>query len=188
MDRKTALMNSAEKAVRIVGYDGFSYADLAEEVGIRKASIHYHFPTKADLALEIMKRYNEITSSALRSIYDEAQTASECLLGLVAHYRNALEGGKQLCLCVAFSISPDNLSEELKLKLEEFRSAGLTWLESVFERGIEDGSISNVTNVSDEAASCLATLEGAHLVARAQQDISRFDEATRLISNRATPD
>lgn len=56
MDTRTALLQSAERAARQRGYDGFSYADLAGDVGLRKASIHHHFPTKATLALALIER------------------------------------------------------------------------------------------------------------------------------------
>ncbi|MEO9863924.1 TetR/AcrR family transcriptional regulator, partial [Yoonia sp.] len=56
-DTKTALLDSAERAARTRGFDGFSYADLAQDVGIRKASIHHHFPTKAALSAALMERY-----------------------------------------------------------------------------------------------------------------------------------
>ena len=59
MNTRTSLLDSAEQAVRQRGYNGFSYADLAREIGIRKASIHHHFPTKADLGLALIERYNQ---------------------------------------------------------------------------------------------------------------------------------
>jgi len=175
MDTKTALLNSAENSARAFGYDGFSYADLAADVGIRKASIHHHFPTKAALAVSLMKRYNEVLANKLAQIIEENDTAAGRLQGLFKHYRNALKGGDSLCLCVAFSISRDQLEQGVIAELSEFRKVSVEWLTTVFELGQADRSILNVVNAESEARSYLAVLEGAQLAARAEKDVDIFD-------------
>ena len=75
-DTKTALLDLAERAVRSRGYDGFSYADLARAQGIRKASIHYHFPTKADLSQNLMARYHTRFEKQLLRITTGRRTGS----------------------------------------------------------------------------------------------------------------
>ena len=77
-DTKTALLNSAERAARSKGFDGFSYADLAKEVGIRKASIHYHFPTKDALTISLMVRYHSDMSG-------RSNTAEEYIIVSSSH-------------------------------------------------------------------------------------------------------
>ncbi|MCK5866711.1 MAG: TetR/AcrR family transcriptional regulator, partial [Marinobacter adhaerens] len=75
-DTRTALMDLAEHTVRSRGFDGFSYADLAEAIGIRKASIHYHFPTKAKLSEALIERYQTSLQQGLTEI--DAAHASAC--------------------------------------------------------------------------------------------------------------
>ena len=38
-------------------YHAVSFRDLATEIGIKSASIHYYFPQKADLGRELVARY-----------------------------------------------------------------------------------------------------------------------------------
>lgn len=48
------ILDTAQDLIRHRGYSAFSYADIADRVGIRKASIHYHFAAKEDLVLSLI--------------------------------------------------------------------------------------------------------------------------------------
>jgi TetR/AcrR family transcriptional regulator, transcriptional repressor for nem operon len=177
MDTKTALLNCAEDAVRARGYDGFSYADLAAAVGIRKASIHHHFPTKADLALALIERYSRNFFAALDQIAIAHATGGARLKAYVAACRNALDGGTKLCLCIAFCTGRDGLSAAVLGKLDAFHVTVTAWLADVFAIGKIDGSLAGIIEARSEAHACLAQMEGAQLIARAAGDVDRFDMA-----------
>ena len=98
MNTRTALLDSAERAARRRGYDGFSYADLATDIGIRKASIHHHFPKKADLALELIDRYATRFAGQLSEIATAEPNAAAKLRAYHGLYRDALGAATQLCL------------------------------------------------------------------------------------------
>lgn len=184
MDTKTALLDAAEKAARMHGHDGFSFGDLSKTVGIRKASIHYHFPTKADLLTAMMTRYRENIIEYVSTLETKYPKASDQLIAYIDIYRNALSGGDTLCLCVALSIGRDGLTEDVQKELTLFRQAGTKWLTGVFERAQSDGSIANVGAPSDEAKLCQALVEGAQLVARAEKQPELFDHAIKLLLDR----
>jgi TetR/AcrR family transcriptional regulator, transcriptional repressor for nem operon len=177
MDTKTALLNCAEDAVRARGFDGFSYADLAIGVGIRKASIHHHFPTKADLALALIERYSANFYAALDAITVASDKGSDRLKAYVAACRDALDGGSKLCLCVAFCTGRDGLSAMVLAKLDTFHVTVTAWLAEVFALGKGDGTIASVVDPQIEADACLAQVEGGQLIARAAKDVARFDAA-----------
>ncbi len=181
MDTRTALLNSAERAARQRGYDGFSFADLARDVGIRKASIHHHFPKKADLAFELIERYAESFMQALAEIDAGAKTAVEKLMAYHQLYRDALEGGSQLCLCVAFSAGRDSLPEPVLDRLDQFHQDSIAWLTATFEQAGWQSS-------DAEARATLALMEGAQLLARAARDITQFDLATAAFLSRLSPE
>jgi TetR/AcrR family transcriptional regulator, transcriptional repressor for nem operon len=185
MDTRTALLNCAEDALRTRGFDGFSYADLAVEVGIRKASIHYHFPTKADLALALIERYSENFFAALDAITVANTVGGDRLKAYVEVCRRALDGGNKLCLCVAFCTGRDGLSVAVLAKLDMFHATVTTWLAGMFAQAKGDGSIASVINPQSEAHACLALMEGAQLIARAAKDIGRFDAAVACLLGRA---
>ncbi len=183
-DTKTALLDVAEHAARARGFDGFSYADLAQAVGIRKASIHYHFPTKAALSAALMERYHTTLETACDKIAAEYQTGSAQLLALIALYRGALNDGKTLCLCVALISSRESLSDEVIEKIRNFRAMMVKKIEAILTLGQQDRSISGITNPASEARAVLALLEGAHLTARAEENLTTFDEALAILKAR----
>lgn len=184
MNTKAALLDSAENAIRARGYDGFSYADLAVDVGIRKASIHHHFPMKADLALALIARYSDNFFLKLSHIGQSHPTGGACLNAYVSACRDALDDGKKLCLCVAFCTGRDGLSPEVLAKLDLFHLTVTAWLGEVFAAGKADRSIADVTDYNAEAHACLAQMEGAQLIARAAKDVKRFDASAVLLLGR----
>lgn len=183
-DTKTTLLDLAEKAARSRGYDGFSFGDLAQAAGIRKASIHYHFATKAVLSAALMDRYHAAVEQVCVDIETTHDRAVDRLAALVSFYRNALGGGETLCLCVAFTISRDSLADEVKDKIVDFRAMMTTWMTALFELGKRDGTISTISAPQAEAYATLAMLEGAHLSAHAENDIKPFDKATEALLDR----
>ncbi len=184
MDTRTALLDCAETACRNRGYDGFSYADLSRTVGIRKASIHHHFPTKADLALAVIERYSETFFAALDDIENKNQTAAAQLRAYHQIYRDALVGGEQLCLCAAFSAGRDSLAPPVLERLNRFNKKSVTWLTAVFERAAKDDTVDRLASPDAEARACLALMVGAQLVARAAVNDALFDQATQAFLDR----
>lgn len=183
-DTKTNLLDSAERAARTRGFDGFSYADLAADVGITKASIHHHFSSKATLAVALMQRYYLDLETACAEIDQEQTTGAARLEALIARYRGALDGGQSLCLCVSFSTSTQSLTTATIAEMNRFRSMMIDWLSKTFAQGKKDGTIQSVVDPIAEAAATLPLLEGAQLAARAAQNTERFDAATHLLSIR----
>jgi len=184
IDTKTALLDSAERAARTRGFDGFSYADLAEDVGIRKASIHHHFPSKAALSVALMERYHAELKSACAEIDEEHATGSAQLSALINRYHEALDEGRSLCLCVAFSTSTESLPAEVTEQMGRFRSMMLDWLTATFTLGRDDETIQNVIDPTLEASAALPLLEGAQLAARVRNDPKLFVDAMQLLAIR----
>ncbi|MDC0660573.1 TetR/AcrR family transcriptional regulator [Leisingera sp. SS27] len=183
-DRKTALLDSAERAARSRGFDGFSYADLAKDVGIRTASIHYHFPSKADLSTALMQRYHESFAAICEEIDAHHATGGARLQALIDRYRIAHNDAQWVCLCVAFSISRESLSPEVVGQISRFRAMMRKWIGAVFELGRSDGTILNTSDSAIEAAATLSLLEGAQLSARAEENPARFEEAMAHLASR----
>lgn len=184
MDTRTQLLDQAEAVARARGFDGFSYADLADAVGIRKASIHHHFPKKADLAQALIDRYAAAFFHRLGALAAQEPRASDRLRGLVATYREGLEGGRKLCLCVALAVGRDSLGEPVIASLADFHEQVTRWLAECFACGAADGSVAGVGDPSAEASAALALMEGAQLIARSAMRVDLFDAATATFLNR----
>jgi TetR/AcrR family transcriptional repressor of nem operon len=187
MDTRTALLDSAERAARQRGYDGFSYADIARDVGLRKASIHHHFPTKADLALDLIDRYAARFAGTLSNISEAPSSGADKLRAYHALYREALSNATQLCLCVTFSAGRDSLSAPVLEALDRFHSDSIAWLENVFITASEDGSVRGIADMAADARATLALMEGAQLLARGAADLKQFDQATAAFLARLSP-
>jgi TetR/AcrR family transcriptional repressor of nem operon len=184
IDTKTALLDSAEQAARTRGFDAFSYKDLADAVGIRKASVHHHFPTKAALSVALIERYCANFETACINICAIHNTGATRVAALMELYRNALDGGKSLCLCVSFSTSCESLPPEVSIRISRFRRLIVAWLADAFEKGQLDGTICNVSDPIQEASATLPLLEGAQLAARSQGDPYLFDQSLQLLGSR----
>lgn len=183
-DRKTALLDAAERAARARGYDGFSYADLARDVGIRTASIHYHFPTKADLSAALMRRYHESFEAICADIDANQTTGAGRIRALIERYRIAHDEARSVCLCVAFSINRESLSPDVVAQIGTFRTMMRTWISAAFKLGQADGTVTGSADPKADAAAILALLEGAQLSARAEQDPVHYDNAVHGLEMR----
>lgn len=183
-DTKAKLLETAERLARSRGYNGFSYADLAAEIGIRTASIHYHFRMKADLAQAMLARYTARVQASLEHLAAQSNTGAQRLLGFVRVYRDALADGSSLCLCVSLSADADSLETPVREHLRAFHEQTIAWLSHAFADGAADGSVQTVNTPADEAAATLALVEGAQLLARAARNVAPFDAATAALRAR----
>jgi len=183
---KSALLDCAETATRMRGFDAFSYADLAGAVGIRKASVHHHFPTKADLSHAMMARYLEKMDETLELIQSAQPTGANKIMALIDHYRAALQGGTTICLCVALCASRQSLRQDVIEVINTYRYKVLAWIAKAYTQGRNDGSIPFLHSPSSEAHATLALLEGAHMAARSSQSADPFDEALHILRTRCT--
>ncbi|WP_299620079.1 TetR/AcrR family transcriptional regulator [uncultured Tateyamaria sp.] len=184
-DTRATLLNSAEDLVRRRGFDGVSFADLADGIGIRKASIHYHFATKGDLSLALIDRYRVVFLDRLAAINANTTSASARLLAFLDLYRIAAEAGRSLCLCVALSVTQQALPAETRNLLAQFHRDVAAWLETVFRLAQSDGTVRAVTDPRAEAQAALAQVEGAQIMARSAADPARFEAAIDTLRNRA---
>ena len=172
-DTKTRLLDAAGALVQTRGYQGFSFHDLASKVGITTASIHYHFPTKANLGQALVRRYTLLFLNALGK--PDAASPVRCLNHYVDVFRATLLEGR-MCLCGMIGAEVDGVPAAVAREVREFFAANLNWLRSVFEVGGEPPIAAEA-----KAKLVLSTLEGAMLIARAGGDPNSFDEVARTV-------
>jgi TetR/AcrR family transcriptional regulator, transcriptional repressor for nem operon len=184
-DTREKLLHAAEQQVRRKGVDGFSYSNLSAEVGIRKASIHYHFPAKSDLLTALMAQYAKQVLLQLEGYVEDMERPDQQLRAFVGLYRAALQEGASLCLCIAFIVSRDGLAPETRQEISRYRRAVEHWLRLRFEQAQTDQSLpARFGTPRYEAAAALALVEGAQLSARMTGDPTLFDIATQAFCDR----
>ena len=174
------LMDVGETLMRSHGYDGFSFADLARETGIRKASVHHHFRTKADFGLAVLIRYAE-RMRALLNMFSNSRSGGQALYKTISLYREMLSESDHLCLCVALAGDRTVLSERMHDVLARTNAATASWIQSVLLTGRQDRSIAVGGDPADEALAVLAQLQGAQLIARASGELNQYDQAVATL-------
>ena len=155
------ILDAAEARARTGGYHGFSFRDVADDVGIKSSSVHYYFPTKGALAAALAERY---TARAEEFLGDpEALGPSGAIARLTQLFRNALMIEDKMCLCGLFGAERDTLPPEVAVATGRFFEMALDYLASA-------GAPASVT---------LARLEGALIVARTLKRVDLFEDAVR---------
>ncbi|MEI8240757.1 MAG: TetR/AcrR family transcriptional regulator [Actinomycetota bacterium] len=167
------ILDVAERLAQTRGFNGFSYADVAPEIGITTASLHYHFPSKADLGRALVERYTDAFQASLREIAGAPTDAPTKLRKYVQIYQQVL-GADRMCLCGMFAAEYATLPEPVQAELLRFFDENERWLAAVFDEGLREGSL-RFDGASRDAAHLLTSaLEGAMLLARTYGDNARF--------------
>jgi TetR/AcrR family transcriptional repressor of nem operon len=170
------ILDVAERLVQTRGFNGFSYADISAELRVTKASLHYHFRTKAELGKSLIGRYHDTFQRALDAIDAETADAPRRLERYVRLYAEVLRSNR-ICLCGMLASDYATLPRAMKELVNRFFDANELWLTRTLEEGRKARTL-RLSRAPDETARALvASLEGAMLVARAYGDASRFDSA-----------
>jgi TetR/AcrR family transcriptional repressor of nem operon len=176
------ILYAAQQLVQRVGFNGFSYADLSAILGIRKASIHYHFPAKADLIIALVQMYKEEFLSQLASLDQEERHCFKRLERFIGLYRGTLEDDSKLCLCSILSAEVETLPEGVREEINLFFNDIEQWLANLFQQGIESKDLMTKSTPLAEAKLLLAVMKGAQLLARSYQCVDNFDLIVRNMS------
>jgi TetR/AcrR family transcriptional repressor of nem operon len=173
-DTATRILDVAEELVQTRGLNAMSYADISARVGITNASLHYHFPAKADLAIALVDRYAERFFAALDEIERTTPDVADRLRAYVGIYGAVLASGR-MCLCGMLASDFETLPGAVQERVSEFFERSYTWLERVIDQGVAAGRIPATVSSHATAQSLVAGLEGAMLVSRPAARPERFD-------------
>ncbi len=174
----TQILDVAQQLIQTRGYNAFSYADISAQVGIRTATIHYYFPTKADLGHDVVVRYRANLLAGLAQMDQGEMSSAEKLKGYISTCRQIIDNGNRLCMCVMLMADFETLPDEIRREVEGFDADNVAWLTRILSAGREAGMFRFAGPADVEAQFIFATVEGAELVARGSRNIARFDVAT----------
>ncbi len=180
------ILDVAERLVQARGFNGFSYADIAAELQITKAALHYHFASKADLGEALIARYADRFMAALASPGTADGTASAKLDAYAGLYQQVLRNRK-MCLCGMLAAEYQTLPQPMQEAVIRFFDQNESWLETVLEQGRADGSLHFAGSARDTARMIMGGLEGAMLIARPYGDITRFQATAASLLAGLTP-
>lgn len=164
-ETRTAILTEAEALIRARGYSGVSYGTLAERIGIRKASIHHHFPNKIDLARALLVAYDARYDEALAGILEQSTDGLQRVRAYATLYLQGVDKGLG-CLCAAFAAELDTLPVALKQDLDLFFAKHVAWVERVLTEGRLNASIRASVKPGPYARMIVSSLEGALMMER----------------------
>jgi TetR/AcrR family transcriptional regulator, transcriptional repressor for nem operon len=174
------ILDVAESLVQTRGFNGFSYADVAAQMKITKAALHYHFASKAELGEALVTRYAARFAAALEAVDDTGTKPAAKLEAYARLYLDVLRN-KRMCLCGMLAAEYQTLPEPMRVAVLRFFDANETWLQKVLDHGKATGCLQFGGSARDTARTIISSLEGAMLVARPYGDIDRFQAATRSL-------
>jgi TetR/AcrR family transcriptional repressor of nem operon len=181
-DTAQRALDVAERLVQTRGFNGFSYADIAEALRVTKASLHYHFPTKADLGRYLVQRYEAAFLEALAKIDDAYPRARDKLKRYAQIYAEVLRADR-MCLCGMLASDYATLPKAMRDEVRHFFDENERWLARVLAEGRKAGQLDFKGAPVDMARMIVASLEGAMMLARSYGEVSRFNVAAeRLIA------
>jgi TetR/AcrR family transcriptional repressor of nem operon len=185
-DTADRILDAAERLVQTLGFNGFSYADISSELRITKASLHYHFATKAELGASLIARYQERFLAALEQIERDLSDAPARLAAYGALYGEVLRK-KRMCLCGMLAADHSTLPRAMREGVTGFFDANEAWLARVLEAGRRARAVAFSGSARAQARLLLGSFEGAMLVARSYGDPERFAEAAGRMLAELTP-
>ena len=178
-DTATQLLDSAQDLVQEKGYNAFSYKDLAQAVNIRTASIHYHFPAKADLGQALVERYRAGLEQALADIDGRRSSSQAKLKAFIGLYRETGSRGA-ICLCGSLASDHQTLPVEVKKAVAAYLERSEEWIARTVSAGVREGEFTFSGKPKEAAASLMAGLQGGLIIARARGGTSVLDGVQRL--------
>lgn len=157
------------------GYNGFSYADIADVIGIRKPSIHHHFPSKAELVTTLVIRYRNQAEEGVANIERAIPAPLDRLRAYIAYWKSCIgDASAPFCVCALLANELPVLPDAIAIEIRAYFRFLSGWLTSVLEHGAAQGTIVLSDTARTEAETLMATVHGAMLSARAYGETAIF--------------
>lgn len=179
-ETRQRVLDVAERLVQERGFNAFSYADIAAELGVTKASLHYHFASKAELGEALIIRYTERFANALGAIDARSDGAPGKLDAYLGLYLDVLRG-RRMCLCGMLAAEYQTLPKRMRAAVVDFFEFNEAWLERTLEDGHRQSTLRLGGSAKDAARMIVSALQGAMLIARPEADLDGFRVNARAL-------
>jgi TetR/AcrR family transcriptional repressor of nem operon len=171
------IMEVAQQLVQRRGFHAFSYRDIASEVGVKTASIHYYFPSKGDLAEALLARIRGMFEEALQQIDAETSEPLEKLRRFAGIFQDTFGDGDRLCPFCMLAMGQETVPAAVREQAKDFWRRGEEWLSNVIASGVEQGALRLQGDVERTARTLVAAFEGAMVTARTFEEPARLQHA-----------
>lgn len=169
MSTRQKILDSAQRLIQTRSFHGFSFQDIADEVGIRKASLYHYFDSKDQVALAVLERAANWVGARFEKL--EGLEPAERLEGYFDIFRTIHGKGERMCPGGSFGAVFDAVATPVQGALYRFVKMHLDWLENVVREGVERGQFHiGDQRPRDVAMQILAGVQGALLMGRLSGD------------------
>jgi TetR/AcrR family transcriptional repressor of nem operon len=179
-DTSQRILDVAERLVQTRGYNGFSYADIAGVLHVTKASLHYHFPAKADLGTRLIERYEKNFVAALARIDAAVTDPREKLRRYAAIYQEVLRDNR-MCLCGMLAAEYATLPKPMREDMRHFFDENERWLVAVLQDGKRRKLLKFSGSAAEAARTLIGALEGAMMIARSYGEAARLEAVSERV-------
>ncbi len=170
-NKEQKILEAAEEMVRLGGYNSFSFREVAKTVGIKSSSVHYHFPTKADLGAAVARFYTEKFLQHLGDPEELLKNSQDPIQHYIEACRNAVTVDKRMCLCGLLGAEVNCLPEQVITETKAFFTKNIEWLTNAYKL---KGTKKNPKAI---ATLTLSLLEGAMIISNVEGNVEAFDLA-----------
>ena len=164
---KRTILNLAEALLQDKGFNGFSYAHIANELGVKNAAIHYHFPTKEDLGIAVIQRYRERFKLWTNNSRVKDLSYEEKLDWFFSIYTDMRADKGKVCLVGSMEAEFNSIPEGLQAEVQALQKELLAWLQTTLAEGRDAGVFHFNGEPANKAALIGSSLQGALQMARA---------------------
>lgn len=161
-DTRARILDLAEGLTQAKGFNGFSYLDLAAQIGVKNSSIHYHFKAKADLALALVERHDKDLREGCAQMDQQLPQPEQRIAALIEHFEGYVREQK-ICMCGMMAAELETVSLDVRKALIVYFHSLRSWLTDQFKQ-------MDQSDPDQTALMFLSALEGAVLLARLEGD------------------
>lgn len=178
MDTKELIVETANNFLVEKGFNAFSYKHISQEIDIKTSSIHYHFPTKSDLGIAIIRKHQKALDYTIEKC--KGKTALEKIEKLFKYYEALVEEQK-VCIVSALTSDINSLDETMKQELLQFGNIILNWIATILEEGQQQQIFKPIVNNKLKAKLIMANLMGLIQIARIEKNSNQINQLAKLI-------
>ncbi len=174
------ILDIAQDLCQRKGFDGFSFHDIARLLDIKTASVHYHYKTKSDLGVAMMRRYRCQFIQALTDISSKTKDPKK-QLNLFLDLMTQLPRERKLCLCLMFATGLESISKEMQNEVQHFMGETERWLEKCLATGKKEGRFEFSKSPRSVAHVLLASMQGMIVCSRATDNFQEFEKGKECL-------
>jgi len=185
-DRKSEILDLALTLIQYRSFSAFSYRDLSERLGISKAAIHHHFPSKESLGVAAAERYHEQVKTMLMRSANQSDDPWKQFEGYLMLVDGIMETEDRICAAGSVQADFKDVPASIRDEMAALIRFVISWIAGIIETGREQGRMDFPGESIDQAVYIFTAVQGALQIGRAQGK-DQFDRVIRQIRSNLKP-